>query len=119
MKQLVVLLLCLCMGGYPGHAQAPAAASSSALPGSQVFVRIVMGYRGWDADFDTDGHRIGGLSEAELKTKFTKVQSAASVVNFMTQNGYRVAGFSSTQDGTNRGNGGSFNGYAMLFELRP
>lgn len=102
-----------------GHAQTPAVAQSGASLSTQVFVRIVTSYRGWDAYFDTDGQRIGGLSEDDLKTKFTKVKSAAAVVNFMVQNGYKVAGFSSTQAGTGRGDGGGFNGYALLFELRP
>lgn len=96
----------------------PVAAQSSAPISRQVFVRIELVYRGWDAAFDTDGQSIGGLSEAELKTKFTKVKSAASVMNFMAQNGYKVVGFSSTQAGTGRGNGGGFDGYAILFEQR-
>ena len=94
----------------------PVAAQSKSLISKQVFVQIERGYHGWDVEFDTDGQSIGGLSETELKTKFTKVKSAASVMNFMAQNGYKVTGFSSTQAGTGRGNGGGFNGYAILFE---
>lgn len=84
--------------------------------GNQVFVRLRWEFRVCDADFDTDGQTIGNLSEIELNKKFIKVKSAASVVNFMSQNGYKVVGFSSTCAGSSRGDGGGFNGYAILFE---
>ena len=83
---------------------------------NQVFVRLRWEYHVCDADFDTDGQTIGNLSEIELNKKFTKIKSAASVMNFMSQNGYKVVGFSSTCASSRRGDGGGFNGYAILFE---
>ena len=115
MKPIIVALLTLIYASLPSSTNAQTISPSTQV-GKQVFVRLISGYRGYEAEFDTDGQNIGGLNEENLKNKLTKIKSAASVLNFMAQNGYRVSGFSSTQAGTGRGNGGEFNGYALLFE---
>lgn len=103
------------------HAQtAPPQANPAGAGSTQtVLVRLYEYRHGFHAVFDTDGQPVAGLSEEELNKKFFKVASAASVVNFVVQNGYRVAGFAPIQDRTHGGvgdNGGGTAGYAVLCE---
>lgn len=81
-----------------------------------VSVRIRVRDAAFDAKFDTDGQTIGGFTEADLNKKFSKVNSGASIVNFVAQNGYKIIGFSSTQGGIGAGISEGSNGYMVLFE---
>lgn len=103
------------------HAQTvlPQGSSVGNGPTKTVLVRIYEDRHGYLAVFDTDGQPVAGLSEVELNKKFFKVASATSVINFVVQNGYRVAGFAPIQARTHGGTcdtGGGTAGYAVLCE---
>lgn len=70
---------------------------------------------GYNASFDTGGQTIGGLSSADLSKKFFRA-SAATILNFVIENGYRVIGFSATEAKTFDGTGNGLEGYAVLLE---
>lgn len=87
--------------------------------GQVIMVQLHAVRKGIQAVFDTDGQTLSGLGQEELNKKFTVVSSAASVINFVVKNGYRIAGFSSTEAATYGGtgsNGGGSNGCIVLFE---
>lgn len=83
------------------------------------YVVVVVHYRLF-GDFrgliDSGGQTINGLSEKQLNEKFKKVPSAANIVNFVSQAGYRAVGFSTVPGGVGAGTGGGMNGITILME---
>ena len=66
--------------------------------------------------FDTGGQTIGGFSQAQLNEKFTRVLSAAEVINFVLSQGYRVVSLVPRVAGAGAGTGGGTSGYVVLLE---
>lgn len=71
------------------------------------------------ARFDLNGVTLDGLNEDALNQKFFRVNSAAMVLNFMAQHGYRAIGTVPMQHQILNSSGGDFDGYLVLFERQP
>ena len=96
----------------PAYAQAPAAPSQSA---KVVVVYLYALKNSYNPSFDTGGKLVGGLNSTELSTKFFRT-SAATILNFMAENGYRVAGFAAKPAPIANNYGGGLEGYTVLLE---
>ncbi|MFC6225733.1 hypothetical protein ACFP2F_20980 [Hymenobacter artigasi] len=99
----------------PAQAQAPASTAAISQPGRVVVVYLYALKNSYNPSFDTGGQLVGGLNSAELSTRFFRT-SAATILNFMAENGYRVVGFAAKPAEIFNNSGGGLEGYTVLLE---
>jgi len=102
-------------------AEAQTSASAQAVPvASNPAGQVVMVYlyalniSSYNPTFDIGDQLIGGLNSTELHKKFFD-KSAAVILNFVEESGYRVVGFSAVPAKITN-NVGGLEGYAVLME---
>lgn len=119
-----LLLLALATMTAPARAQAPATEppTATAVPAGPLvavvylYARSNNSYRtNYNVIFDINEQTIGGLSSADLSNKFREM-SAAPVLNFMAEHGYRIVGFTATPAKNLNNSGGGLEGYAIFME---
>ena len=97
------------------RAQAPAVAAAISQPGHVVVVYLNALNNSFNPSIDTGGQLVGGLNSTQLSAKFTRA-SAATVINFIVDKGYRVVGFAAKPAPIANNYGGGLEGYTVLLE---
>ena len=109
---LIIVVFSFLLLVPPAHTQAP---DAPIQPGHVVVLYLHALNNSFNPSFDTGGQLVGGLNSTELSAKFSRA-SAATIINFIVNKGYRVVGFAAKPAEIANNYGGGLEGYTVLLE---